>query len=199
LSKIFPKPFWLQEDEVKFISRIAGRARNVIVEIGSAFGGSSTVFLLNKNQDTKLYSIDPFVKDSKGGFEADKKSCNFAVEAALKSKNKSQAIHDWKLIDDYSFNVVKNWHKKIDILFIDGSHFYNDVRSDFEQWARFVNKDGIILFHDSQKDNFQTDKKDKIFSRGWAGPTKLVKDLEDSNDIEIVDKCYSITEVRIKN
>jgi hypothetical protein len=37
----------------------------------------------------------------------------------------------------------------IDLLFIDGSHVYEDVRRDYEDWAPKVRAGGCIAFHDS--------------------------------------------------
>jgi predicted O-methyltransferase YrrM len=194
LKNIFQRNFWLQKDEIQFLSRYAHEAKGTIVEIGSAFGGSSTVFLLNKAKNTKLYSIDPFVKDSMGGFQASKYACHKAVSDALSKKNKKEALKDWNLINDYSYEVAKNWDKKIDLLFIDGSHLYKDVKKDFEDWGKFVEKDGLILFHDSRKE--LTDPKDKIFLKGWNGPTKLVKEILNSGKYKLVDNCYSISVIR---
>lgn len=36
----------------------------------------------------------------------------------------------------------------IDILHIDGSHFYEDVKHDYETWKIKVKANGIIMFHD---------------------------------------------------
>jgi predicted O-methyltransferase YrrM len=37
---------------------------------------------------------------------------------------------------------------KLDFLFIDGSHYYNDVKSDFELYEPLVREGGAIAFHD---------------------------------------------------
>jgi len=37
---------------------------------------------------------------------------------------------------------------KLDFLFIDGGHGYNDVKGDFELYKNFVKQDGIIVLHD---------------------------------------------------
>ncbi|AMM86134.1 class I SAM-dependent methyltransferase [Martelella sp. AD-3] len=36
------------------------------------------------------------------------------------------------------------------ILHIDGRHFYEDAKSDFEQWLPKLSKNAIFLFHDTE-------------------------------------------------
>ncbi|MBN2136634.1 MAG: class I SAM-dependent methyltransferase [Sedimentisphaerales bacterium] len=193
LSSVFPRPFWLAEEEVPFLAESAGKAARTIVEIGCAYGGSTTLLLLNKGPGVQLYSIDPFVPDSKGGVQASEQDCRYAVAEALSKSNRNDALKDWHLTKGYSHEAVRLWEKGIDLLFIDGSHHYEDVRRDFEQWSRFVAGDGRILIHDSRKDNMAKDPEDKIFSRGWAGPTRLVEELRGSPDFELVGTCHSIS------
>ena len=40
--------------------------------------------------------------------------------------------------------------KSIDLLHIDGSHRYQDIKNDFQKWMSKVSEDGIILIHDIQ-------------------------------------------------
>jgi hypothetical protein len=52
-------------------------------------------------------------------------------------------------IKGYFDDVAKTWDKKIDILHIDGDHSYESVKNDYETWSKFLNDDGVILFHDT--------------------------------------------------
>jgi hypothetical protein len=45
--------------------------------------------------------------------------------------------------------IAETWNKKINILHIDGSHKYEDVKNDFETWSKFLSDDGVILLHDT--------------------------------------------------
>jgi len=193
LSSIFPRPFWLAAEEVPFLGRAAADARKTILEIGCAYGGSTTVFLLNKRDGVQLHSIDPFIADSKGGVQANMQDCRQSVAQALVKGGRSDALGDWHLVNGYSHDVVASWDNEIDMLFIDGSHHYEDVKRDFRQWSRFVAANGRILIHDSRKDNIADDPLDEKFSRGWAGPTRFVEELKASPDFELVDTCYSIS------
>lgn len=193
LTTIFPKPFWLHRQEIPYLAKYAASARRAIVEIGCAYGGSTVVFLLNKEPTARVYSIDPFVPDTQGEFCANERECRQAVGKALEHMKRTELVKDWTLINGYSHEVVKRWDKETDLLFIDGSHLYEDIKRDFEQWSRFLSPDGRVLLHDSRKDNLEDDPDDKVFSRGWSGPTRLADELRASEDFEVVDVCYSIT------
>jgi len=193
LTTILPKPFWLHRQEIPYLAKCAAAARRTIVDIGCAYGGSTVVFLLNKQPTAHVYSIDPFVPDTQGGFCANERECRDAVREALKRTRRTDLVRDWTLIKRYSHEVVKHWDQEIDLLFIDGSHVYDDAKRDFEQWSRFLAPDGQILLHDSRKDNFEDDPDDRVFSRGWGGPTRLAAELTMVEDFEVVNACYSIT------
>jgi len=48
-----------------------------------------------------------------------------------------------------SIDASKQIHDEISLIFIDGSHDYESVRSDFETWWPKLVDGGIIAFHDS--------------------------------------------------
>jgi len=45
--------------------------------------------------------------------------------------------------------VVKTWDKKIDFLFIDTIHTYEQTKGELDTWSIFVRKGGIIAIHDT--------------------------------------------------
>ena len=49
-----------------------------------------------------------------------------------------------------SYRAAKGWRRPIRLLWIDGSHKYEDVKMDFLLWERHLVKGGIIAFHDTQ-------------------------------------------------
>jgi len=52
--------------------------------------------------------------------------------------------------DSKNINTIKNVQKfsKFDLIFIDGSHEYNDVKNDFNQYKKMIEKKGLIILHD---------------------------------------------------
>lgn len=181
---------YLHDDEVPKLAKQAENAKETIVEIGSAFGGSPALLLASKRPGAVLHSIDPFIVDSMANFQATEEKCRENVRLVLKAANKLEALQSWVLHTDYSYNVVRNWNKPIDMLFIDGDHTYEAVKRDYDEWLPHVRPGGVILFHDSRK---LPDTPEDTFNRGWSGPTRLVHELADDRRVKTVDEAFSIT------
>jgi len=62
----------------------------------------------------------------------------------------------------YSQDIGFGFDKKIDLLFIDGSHEHKDVSGDFDVWAPKVKKWAKILMHDAYY---------------FAGPARLLAEI----------------------
>jgi predicted O-methyltransferase YrrM len=65
-------------------------------------------------------------------------------------RNLSQAgLLDWVIpVVGDSARVGRNWAGPLSLVFIDGGHSEEDVRSDYETWSRHVMSDGYLCFHD---------------------------------------------------
>jgi len=183
-------PVLLADAEVPALQKYAQRVQTTIVEIGAAYGGSSLLFLLNKKDSARLYSIDPFVVDSMDTFQATRGLCYGHVVKALADVGQAERSSSWTLIPEYSYEAVKKWKLTIDALFIDGDHTYDAVKKDFDQWLPFVKKGGIIFFHDS---NIVPGTPEGTYNKGWPGPSRLVIDLEKHPSVQLVEKVHSIT------
>lgn len=99
----------------------------VIVQIG-AYIGVSTLAMLESRPDAYIFSIDvkPWLQERVN-----------IVEAGLDVRRVARVLGDASQID---------WPHKIDMLFVDGNHFYEAVKADCEAWLDKVN--GLIVFHD---------------------------------------------------
>ena len=106
----------------------------VIVEIGTWKCGSA---LLMAHTGRKIYTIDNFRTDQ---FNPGRPS-----EGEAKTKIKGFNI---ELIVGDSQEIAKTWDKPINLLFIDGNHFYEGVKADIESWVPHVIKEGLVCFHD---------------------------------------------------
>jgi hypothetical protein len=78
---------------------------------------------------------------------------------------------------------------KIDVLFIDGDHSYEGVKLDFDLYSNILSDKGIIMIHDTD----ETYENELIVSedskKHWDkfdGPAKLIKELDDSKDWNII-------------
>jgi len=103
----------------------------IIVDIGTAAGGSALVFAMASKPNVKVYTIDP------------KKNLDF-LDRRKETKLEKKLI----FINKTSEDTAKGWNKKIDLLFIDGIHNYPGVMNDFTWFKKFVVKGGIVMFHD---------------------------------------------------
>jgi len=115
----------------------------VIVEIGSFKGRSTVSFGYGCRGSSKhIYAIDLFEGD---GGDYGTEDFQQAFQHNVQRCGLSQFI---TALRSHSLEVARNWDKPIDILFIDGSHEYEDVKADFEAFFPFVKKRGIVAFHD---------------------------------------------------
>jgi len=121
---------------------------STIVEIGSFMGRSTACLALGSPNETKIYAIDTFQGNSKDFYSGRQfKGDGFYKKflSNIASVGKSKMVEP---IAGFSSDVGKTWRKPIDLLFIDGSHLYEDVKSDFELFYPWVKKGGMVVFHD---------------------------------------------------
>lgn len=118
-----------------------------IVEVGSAYG-KSTCFIaaaLQRNRQGRLYSIDPHqpTKWNDGRPDVDTYSI---VTSRLKQLRLSQYV---QIVRKFSSEAAASWDVPIDILLLDGSHTYEDVKADFMGFLPSLRPGALILFHDT--------------------------------------------------
>jgi len=120
----------------------------VVVEIGSFKGKSTSCIALGSPKDTKIYVIDTFEgnqKDFSEGVQFLGGNFYNEFDSNLKKIGERRKI---TAIKGHSQTVGKKWNKKIDFLFIDGSHIYEDVKRDVEMFYPWLKPGGIIALHD---------------------------------------------------
>lgn len=81
-------------------------------------------------------------------------------------------VKDWhnyfhpqfEFIQKTSNEIAETWNRPIDILFIDGDHRYDQVLFDYNTFAPFVRKGGLIILHDTH--------------HSLPGPKKVVAEIK---------------------
>lgn len=120
-----------------------------VVELGSFYGCSTFAFaqaVKDHNIDTEIWAVDlweTFDKFTEDDYKLDVYGEFLKVKNSCYNKG---CIKELKMkFDDAATNFKDN---SIDLLHIDGSHFYEDVKHDFETWKSKLKQDAIVLFHD---------------------------------------------------
>jgi predicted O-methyltransferase YrrM len=133
----------------------------VIVEIG-AYQGRSTVAMgyACAGTDRKIYCIDTW-----NGNDSDFDKRGF-FRLWRENITKNGLFKYVVPLQGYSNDVLSRWEeltggKKIDFIFIDGSHQYPDVLKDFKLSYPLVKEGGWIAFHDVGD------------GKGWPGPYRV--------------------------
>ena len=78
---------------------------------------------------------------------------------------------------------------KIDVLFIDGNHSYEGVKTDFELYSNIMNDKGIIIIHDTDETYEETlfvSEDAKKDHHRFDGPSRFVKELEKNPNYNLV-------------
>jgi len=145
---------WLVEGQEEWLFRTAGSlpAGARVVEIGG-FKGRSTVSLAFGilGSRKQVFTIDMF----KGGYK------DVENRGDLREAFDKGFFSEWRLnidqngLTDYvtplignSRDIAKIWSAPIHMLFIDGSHLFEDVLADFENFYPHVVPGGVIGIHD---------------------------------------------------
>jgi hypothetical protein len=132
-----PFAFWLVE---------AHRPR-CIVELGTHSGYSYFAFCQAAESlglDVRCYAVDTWKGDEHVGFYGED------VFQLVQDYNEKYYPSFSRLVRSAFDNALPHFPDgSIDLLHIDGRHFYQDVKHDFESWRPKLSDTSIVLFHDT--------------------------------------------------
>ena len=138
----------------------------VIVEIGSFLGRSTTAMAFAcRGTRRRIHAIDTF-KGNDSDFIKGKNNVSWEGDDYLETFKAHLAQNG--LLDHViphqglSHEVAKTWSLPIDFAFVDGSHVYEDVLRDFEEFYPWLKPGARIAFHDVLPD--------------WEGPYRAWND-----------------------
>ncbi len=133
-----------------------------ILEIGS-FLGKSSYWLAKgakERNGEKVICVDTF----KGSIEHQETLKGQSTYAVFEQNLRKAGVFDWVVpIKKSSEEAFASFRQRISLLFIDGSHEYEDVKADLLNWEQYLVKEGIVILHDS--------------AGQWAGPTRVADEL----------------------
>lgn len=196
LIDLLGQPAFLHDQDIPVLAWYAAQVpeQGHIVEIGAAYGASAYVLLVSSKPTVQVRSIDPFVVDPIGNWQATDGKCRVALFSALSTMKNLAAGHRWSLIVDTSHNVATGWQntwQPIDLLVIDGDHLLPGVLEDFHDWVGYVRPGGIILLHDSRHDPKlppETHAAPDSVEGGLPGPTYVAQEvMANSPLVELID------------
>lgn len=139
-------PMQVQEEILELLRILDEIKPKVILEIGTARGGTLFLFTRVASEDATIISIDLPGGKFGGGYPKWKIPLYKAFSLANQQIHLIRAdSHDQETLRKVK-NILNN--RKADFLFIDGDHSYEGVKKDFEMYSPLVRKGGIIAFHD---------------------------------------------------
>ena len=145
-DQLGPQSAWLEHAPFAFWLVEALRPR-VFVELGTHGGFSYFAFcqaVQRLQLDTRCFAVDTWKGDEQAGLYGEE------VYAQIRARHDRFYLAFSTLIRG-SFDQALSYFGDgtIDLLHIDGRHFYEDVKHDFDAWRPKLSSRGMVLFHDT--------------------------------------------------
>jgi predicted O-methyltransferase YrrM len=177
-------PMQIKSELASFMESVRDQKPQVVMEIGTARGGS--LFLLAQMAPKNALIISLDIPGGKlGGYP----SWKIPLYKSFASGRQRIAIVKADSHDERTVGKIEKilGGRKIDLLFIDADHTYQGVKRDFDLYSPLVRPGGRVAFHDvatkipatfkSEVDIFWTELKQEYeykefvedWQQGWAG------------------------------
>lgn len=128
---------------LSMIKDLGDTSEMTMVEIGSYMGDSTTIFAKNFK---KVISIDPFINN----YDDNEYPIEYAELSLVYDKfiekisSYNNIFHIKKLSDD----AINDITEKVDFVYIDGHHTYEQVKKDITNYRKIIKDNGTIGGHD---------------------------------------------------
>jgi hypothetical protein len=117
-----------------------------VIELGTHYGFSFLAFCQAASQlqiPTRCYAVDTWKGDEHAGYYGEEIYYN------LKRHHDSMYGSFSRLVRSTFDEALLHFpNLSVDLLHIDGRHFYEDVKRDFENWRPKLSDRAVVLFHD---------------------------------------------------
>jgi glycosyltransferase involved in cell wall biosynthesis len=141
-----PHSAWLEHAPFAFWLIETLRPR-FLVELGTHSGLSYFAFcqaVQRLQMETRCYAVDTWKGDEHAGFYGEE------VFRKVQNQNDKQYSAFSTLIRSSFDEASRHFsNQSIDLLHIDGRHFYDDVKHDFETWQPKLSNRAVVIFHDT--------------------------------------------------
>jgi len=146
---------WTTPVELDLLYGMARQAESSIVEIGSWQGRSTAALALGSmaGRNQPVFAIDPFLGvppcDRKTDLKTDPSTVKTGPELLRANLDTVGVNGQVKIIPKASQDALCDVPEDIALLFIDGSHAYEDVARDIRNYLPRVRMGGFVVFHDT--------------------------------------------------
>ena len=183
-GKGYLEPMQVKSEISSLVELVKQQKPKILLEIGSARGGTLFLFSQVAPENALLISLD-----MPGGVYGGYSKWRIPLYKSFAKKNQTIKLIQADSHSEDTLRKVKTLlgDKKIDFMFIDADHTFNGVKRDFEIYSPLINTGGMIAFHDvafknpptpkSEVDLFWKEIKDlhehvefvEDAQQGWAG------------------------------
>jgi len=139
------------------------------LEIGTYYG-FLPLYLSERYNIKKWISIDPLVLENQENILIDN----------------TKHLQNFEIYKKYSNDETIDFDINFDIIFIDGSHYFDDVIFDFKKYSKYIKGNGIIIFDDYNDDYNSPEVKkaiDYMESNNFFSEFNIIKNFEVNNII----------------
>jgi predicted O-methyltransferase YrrM len=145
LPSYVPMTAWLRHGP--FATWLVNAAQpRLIVELGSHFGYSYFAFceaVRLAGLPTQCIAVDTWQGDEHTGYYGEE------VYQTVLQQNEVYSSFSTLLRKTFAEALADVPDGSVDLLHVDGRHFYEDVKEDFESWIPKLAQNAIVLFHDT--------------------------------------------------
>jgi hypothetical protein len=136
---------WLRHGPFAF-HLMANLAPRVFVELGTLLGYSYFCFCQAAKEyktGTTCYGVDTWEGDEHNGF--------YSEEVYISVQRHNEPYSQFSTLMRMRFDEALGYFAdgSVDLLHIDGRHYYDDVKEDFQTWLPKLSANAVVLFHDT--------------------------------------------------
>jgi hypothetical protein len=159
-------------DLISYVNRFSNTKEMTMIEIGSYAGESTEIF---SKFFKKVISIDPFIDN----YDPNDAACHYMSLTKVYDvfMERISVIPNISHVRKTSDDAILDFqNEKVDLVYIDGMHTYEQVYKDIENYIKIVNKDGFISGHD--------------YCPGWPGVIRAVNEQVGVPDEKFKDNSW---------